>query len=167
MLLFRLLLVLFFLFVTLLLVCSCFFFFFSSRRRHTRCSRDWSSDVCSSDLPARIPASSRIVVPELPASSMRQDDFKPRAPRPVIRTVSLSRFTSAPRARRQSSVLSQSAADEKWRSSLVPFASAASMAYRCEMDLSPGGSSPPAIVFAGRMISFPIVVVDRLRRLPR
>src|SRR5690606_39545873 len=25
-------------------------FFFSSRRRHTRFSRDWSSDVCSSDL---------------------------------------------------------------------------------------------------------------------
>src|SRR5690606_7666991 len=30
---------------------SCFIvFFFSSRRRHTRFSRDWSSDVCSSDL---------------------------------------------------------------------------------------------------------------------
>src|SRR5271169_6924091 len=29
---------------------SHFFFFFSSRRRHTRCYRDWSSDVCSSDL---------------------------------------------------------------------------------------------------------------------
>src|SRR5207302_4863095 len=27
-----------------------FIFFFSSRRRHTRFSRDWSSDVCSSDL---------------------------------------------------------------------------------------------------------------------
>src|SRR5690625_7892379 len=27
-------------------------FFFSSRRRHTRWPRDWSSDVCSSDLPA-------------------------------------------------------------------------------------------------------------------
>src|SRR3984893_18953875 len=27
-----------------------FFFFFSSRRRHTRWPRDWSSDVCSSDL---------------------------------------------------------------------------------------------------------------------
>src|SRR2546429_670252 len=27
-----------------------FLFFFSSRRRHTRCSRDWSSDVCSSDV---------------------------------------------------------------------------------------------------------------------
>src|SRR6266498_4396976 len=26
------------------------FFFFSSRRRHTSCGRDWSSDVCSSDL---------------------------------------------------------------------------------------------------------------------
>src|SRR5690554_7586108 len=25
-------------------------FFFSSRRRHTSCGRDWSSDVCSSDL---------------------------------------------------------------------------------------------------------------------
>src|SRR5207253_6324646 len=29
---------------------NAFFFFFSSRRRHTRWPRDWSSDVCSSDL---------------------------------------------------------------------------------------------------------------------
>src|SRR5439155_8863078 len=29
---------------------SAVFFFFSSRRRHTRWPRDWSSDVCSSDL---------------------------------------------------------------------------------------------------------------------
>src|SRR5690606_33720133 len=42
-----------------------FFFFFSSRRRHTRFSRDWSSDVCSSDLvphlprPALLPAPAR------------------------------------------------------------------------------------------------------------
>src|SRR5437870_9429230 len=28
----------------------CHVFFFSSRRRHTRWPRDWSSDVCSSDL---------------------------------------------------------------------------------------------------------------------
>src|SRR5256884_1756095 len=35
------------------------FFFFSSRRRHTRCSRDWSSDVCSSDLEA--PGTSMVV----------------------------------------------------------------------------------------------------------
>src|SRR5205809_3040186 len=32
-----------------------FGFFFSSRRRHTICSRDWSSDVCSSDLIWTIP----------------------------------------------------------------------------------------------------------------
>src|SRR6266542_7003600 len=32
----------------------CIFFFFSSRRRHTRCYRDWSSDVCSSDLGPRV-----------------------------------------------------------------------------------------------------------------
>src|SRR5690606_39598770 len=30
--------------------CVYCYFFFSSRRRHTRFSRDWSSDVCSSDL---------------------------------------------------------------------------------------------------------------------
>src|SRR6266513_3380648 len=30
------------------------FFFFSSRRRHTRSKRDWSSDVCSSDLDRQI-----------------------------------------------------------------------------------------------------------------
>src|SRR3712207_7366602 len=35
-----------------------FFFFFSSRRRHTRYWRDWSSDVCSSDLTPRPRATS-------------------------------------------------------------------------------------------------------------
>src|SRR5437870_10365825 len=33
-----------------MLLVACVFFFFSSRRRHTRWPRDWSSDVCSSDL---------------------------------------------------------------------------------------------------------------------
>src|SRR3712207_9418073 len=32
------------------MICLCCMFFFSSRRRHTRYWRDWSSDVCSSDL---------------------------------------------------------------------------------------------------------------------
>src|SRR6266576_2436825 len=36
-----------------------FFFFLSSRRRHTRSLRDWSSDVCSSDLPGATGAGSR------------------------------------------------------------------------------------------------------------
>src|SRR2546421_12838923 len=31
------------------------YFFFSSRRRHTRSDRDWSSDVCSSDLLLLLP----------------------------------------------------------------------------------------------------------------
>src|SRR2546429_9874537 len=35
--------------------------FFSSRRRHTRCSRDWSSDVCSSDLSVPVEAIARAV----------------------------------------------------------------------------------------------------------
>src|SRR2546422_9922211 len=44
-----------------------FFFFFSSRRRHTRCSRDWSSDVCSSDLgPLEMPV--RLTVCRLASS---------------------------------------------------------------------------------------------------
>src|SRR5439155_16738334 len=40
----------YFYFIFLFLYILFFFFFFSSRRRHTRWPRDWSSDVCSSDL---------------------------------------------------------------------------------------------------------------------
>src|SRR2546422_3156971 len=43
------------------------FFFFSSRRRHTRCSRDWSSDVCSSDLIARAEVARDLLPEELRA----------------------------------------------------------------------------------------------------
>src|SRR5699024_11946298 len=42
-----------------------FFFFFSSRRRHTISKRDWSSDVCSSDLlPQVIPIKRVIAGPD-------------------------------------------------------------------------------------------------------
>src|SRR5690349_24764012 len=37
-------------------------FFFSSRRRHTRSLRDWSSDVCSSDLSAKVITSAAIIM---------------------------------------------------------------------------------------------------------
>src|SRR6266446_9530150 len=47
----------------------CFIFFFSSRRRHTRLQGDWSSDVCSSDLPGE---GSSIVKIECRAQSRRQ-----------------------------------------------------------------------------------------------
>src|SRR5207245_5692863 len=40
-------------------------FFFSSRRRHTRCYRDWSSDVCSSDL----------LIDQLPSFKRRMEWF--------------------------------------------------------------------------------------------
>src|SRR3989337_3898548 len=44
-----------------MLLRKCFVFvFFSSRRRHTRCYRDWSSDVCSSDLFGRGGARRRV-----------------------------------------------------------------------------------------------------------
>src|SRR5690606_41990852 len=48
-----------------------FFFFFSSRRRHTRFSRDWSSDVCSSDLMMRFIESAEglaLILEQLPGS---------------------------------------------------------------------------------------------------
>src|SRR5690606_39802274 len=37
-------------------------FFFSSRRRHTRFSRDWSSDVCSSDLILEAAPDTKVIV---------------------------------------------------------------------------------------------------------
>src|SRR2546429_3659151 len=52
---------------------GCLFFFFSSRRRHTRCSRDWSSDVCSSDLAgtsAPAPGPYRPLGTEVPAGGV-------------------------------------------------------------------------------------------------
>src|SRR5690625_528603 len=47
-------------------------FFFSSRRRHTRWPRDWSSDVCSSDLSAHESQPGRSLVPGCPATPDRR-----------------------------------------------------------------------------------------------
>src|SRR2546422_7080681 len=55
------------------------FFFFSSRRRHTRCSRDWSSDVCSSDL---VPLARAPVGQGLRVDVLRQCDMVGRHDRP-------------------------------------------------------------------------------------
>src|SRR2546422_7940541 len=63
------------------------FFFFSSRRRHTRCSRDWSSDVCSSDL-STITASCRAS-----ASSNGQKKYSLRFP---LNRTSTTEFNSFP-----------------------------------------------------------------------
>src|SRR5687768_17628169 len=48
-----------------------FFFFFSSRRRHTRCSRDWSSDVCSSDL------GGQVALPAFLDDELQRPGFRP------------------------------------------------------------------------------------------
>src|SRR2546429_822302 len=61
------------------------FFFFSSRRRHTRCSRDWSSDVCSSDLQlfnAQVAGSSLLVIAGDWASELQ--DYRGLAPFPGL-----------------------------------------------------------------------------------
>src|SRR6266496_4765303 len=50
-------------------MCRLFFFFFSSRRRHTRSLRDWSSDVCSSDLARLRAASERVFIEHEPNAS--------------------------------------------------------------------------------------------------
>src|SRR5207253_5884161 len=49
-----------------------FFFFFSSRRRHTRWPRDWSSDVCSSDLLLPKTLGVRDIDPHHPSCVSRQ-----------------------------------------------------------------------------------------------
>src|SRR3712207_8174705 len=56
------------------------FFFFSSRRRQTRYWRDWSSDVCSSDLPSGGPQSARRIgrVRHVGPPSPLRDSSSPR-----------------------------------------------------------------------------------------
>src|SRR2546422_1512786 len=65
-------------------MCRTLFFFFSSRRRHTRCSRDWSSDVCSSDLhdPRRSVRPRRAAPDRGPTHRPRERLLRPPARRP-------------------------------------------------------------------------------------
>src|SRR5450432_2490782 len=78
------------------------FFFFSSRRRHTRSDRDWSSDVCSSDLlalrerlfpplfasttvpfrPAMVPPTTKVLVAQLTTTPVTLPE--PTAPVPPL-----------------------------------------------------------------------------------
>src|SRR5206468_7611249 len=64
-------------------------FFFSSRRRHTRSDRDWSSDVCSSDLSWNWNTSPvlRLLIPWSTGSTSRKPSVvPPRAPRTRMRS---------------------------------------------------------------------------------
>src|SRR2546421_5885483 len=80
-----------------------FFFFFSSRRRHTRSDRDWSSDVCSSDLLRLLPCGGTVmrsligmlVVPAPSSSITSSKMYSPGAMR-----ISASRNRSSVRDRK-------------------------------------------------------------------
>src|SRR5699024_11281892 len=65
-------------------------FFFSSRRRHTRSKRDWSSDVCSSDLShsMRVSTSASSVTPA--ASAFEAICSGREAPTSAVETLSLA-----------------------------------------------------------------------------
>src|SRR5699024_11624611 len=51
----------------------CISLFFSSRRRHTRSKRDWSSDVCSSDLGAEKMLIKRVTGRKVPSGGLPAD----------------------------------------------------------------------------------------------
>src|SRR5207249_7078189 len=53
-----------------------YYFFFSSRRRHTRSKRDWSSDVCSSDLNDSMPKIQAEAVSQRRSPVTREDVLK-------------------------------------------------------------------------------------------
>src|SRR5204863_2849800 len=69
------------------------FFFFSSRRRHTRSLRDWSSDVCSSDLEPRAddrrPAGPQVALD-------RRRGLAPDRDRPLLRALAPGAQEPAP-----------------------------------------------------------------------
>src|SRR6266536_4505804 len=74
-------------------------FFFSSRRRHTRSTRDWSSDVCSSDLLERdveVDAQQHPLAPDVGLIECADRDHGARSGRqitlPMATAVSTMRF---------------------------------------------------------------------------
>src|SRR5947209_18367854 len=62
------------------------FFFFSSRRRHTRYWRDWSSDVCSSDLSMPTCSGTSTWPPAAPGSEFSRTRAGFRGPRSSVKT---------------------------------------------------------------------------------
>src|SRR5690606_40744411 len=76
-----------------------YLFFFSSRRRHTRFSRDWSSDVCSSDLAAgaRTGTAARVGAGARPCGRVR--GARRLGARPYEKTGSNGRTAERERAR--------------------------------------------------------------------
>src|SRR6266581_2955521 len=84
-----------------------FFFFFSSRRRHTRWTGDWSSDVCSSDLPgAQASSKPRSVEEEVRATARPgQGDRAVRAFEQAVSLVERGRDAAAVRSAQEAKEL--------------------------------------------------------------
>src|SRR6266700_5815522 len=70
------------------------FFFFSSRRRHTRFSRDWSSDVCSSDLPHGMISNDAILAPSSLKKNRRSTGLPGKFPTRWLATTVFPSFSS-------------------------------------------------------------------------
>src|SRR5699024_1726747 len=72
-------------------LCYNSYFFFSSRRRHTRSKRDWSSDVCSSDLKTKDGQSANLTlasaVKKIPSSVVKLADQAMKGDFPGGKTV--------------------------------------------------------------------------------
>ena len=97
--------------------------------------------------PARIPLSILMVEPEFPASRKTgySEGSYPNSPRPLMMILDSRSSTLIPSLRMQFKVEWQSALEAKPEIVDVPFAIDASIATRCEMDLSPGTVDVPFI----------------------
>src|SRR5699024_12235129 len=76
-------------------------FFFSSRRRHTRSKRDWSSDVCSSDLSGGAPESTPTIAPVISSASPTRPAATNTAHNAVMPSAYGSTGMMAPEAKKQ------------------------------------------------------------------
>ena len=104
------------------------------------------------DWPARSPATSRVVVPLLPAWSTSDGSFRPSNPTPATskhsspghRSQSLCSVISTPSPRRQPSIDVRSSPTQKLETCAVPSAMELSSAARWEIDLSPAVDTVPS-----------------------
>src|ERR1700682_672200 len=110
------------------------------------------SKVADTQLPARRPSISRMVVPELAQSSGPCGGGNDLQPPPWTRGVPPGGSVVAPRLRRQATVAATSSPSGSPSMRLSPCASAASIKARCAIDLSPGTRSSPATLVAGSTI---------------
>src|SRR2546421_10197519 len=115
------------------------FFFFSSRRRHTRSDRDWSSDVCSSDLTSSSPLLSgpRPGFPRLPG---RNAVCPANAPAFHVRTASKTPGARPAKPYAARSLAVPSVAGQKGSSEITYEAD--SFGYACSPKLLPNALLP-------------------------